>query len=41
MASALLELEARCSGLELASEDVAVSDGLSDGQADMVPVPRR
>ena len=34
---ALLELEARGSSLELEPENVPVSDGLSDGQIDMVP----
>jgi 3-hydroxyisobutyrate dehydrogenase len=34
---ALLELEARGSSLELEPENVPVSDGLSDGQLDMVP----
>jgi 3-hydroxyisobutyrate dehydrogenase len=37
---ALLELEARSAGVDLVSEDVPVSDGLADDQADMVPVPR-
>jgi 3-hydroxyisobutyrate dehydrogenase-like beta-hydroxyacid dehydrogenase len=33
---ALLELQARASSLELESENVAVSDGLSDGKIDML-----
>jgi 3-hydroxyisobutyrate dehydrogenase len=36
---ALLELEARGSGLELESENVPVSDGLGDGKVDLVPAP--
>jgi 3-hydroxyisobutyrate dehydrogenase len=39
---ALLELEARGSSLELAPENVPVSDGLSDdGKVDMAPAPTR
>jgi 3-hydroxyisobutyrate dehydrogenase len=35
--AALLELEARSSGLELKPEDADVSDGLGDGEVDLTP----